>query len=55
MIKVVTELPAFSKVLKDLRPYVPGMTIGELERMHGLAGNEIVKLASNVNPKAQAR
>ena len=35
----------------DLSPYVPGKPIDELAREYGLAEDDIVKLASNENPR----
>jgi len=37
--------------VQELSPYVPGKPIEELAREFGLAENEIVKLASNENPR----
>jgi len=37
--------------VRDLSPYVPGKPIAELAREFGLAEHDIVKLASNENPR----
>ncbi|HKE39819.1 MAG TPA: histidinol-phosphate transaminase [Casimicrobiaceae bacterium] len=37
--------------IRGLSPYVPGKPIEELAREHGLAEGDIVKLASNENPR----
>ena len=48
----VTELAALSpEYVRGLSPYVPGKPIGELAREYGLVEANIVKLASNENPR----
>ncbi len=42
------QAPAY---VRDLAPYTPGKPIGELAREFGLAERDIVKLASNENPR----
>jgi histidinol-phosphate aminotransferase len=46
------ELAALSPdYVRDLSPYVPGKPIEELARQYGLVESDIVKLASNENPR----
>ncbi len=46
------QAPAY---VRDLAPYLPGKPIGELAREYGLAERDIVKLASNENPRGPSR
>src|SRR6476646_6790770 len=37
--------------VRRISPYVPGKPIGELAREYGLVESQIIKLASNENPR----